>query len=45
MKRISILFLTFIALASCNDNLNIAITNPNVEQQIHPQALATAQPQ
>jgi alpha-L-rhamnosidase len=40
-----IIILTFcLSFASCNDNLNITITNPNVEQQIHEQALATAQP-
>ena len=44
MKRITILMLAIIGLVSCNNNLNISIVNPNVEQQIHPQALATAQP-
>ena len=45
MKRFTLLLLTIIALASCsNNNLNISIINPNVEQQVHPQALATAQP-
>ena len=45
MKRFTLLLLTIIALASCsNNNLNISIVNPNVEQQVHPQALATAQP-
>jgi alpha-L-rhamnosidase len=44
MKRFFFLFLTIIVLTSCNNNLNISIINPNVEQQIHPQALATAQP-
>jgi alpha-L-rhamnosidase len=44
MKHITILFMAFIALSSCNNNLNISIINPNVEQQIRPQALATAQP-
>ena len=44
MKRIAILLLAIIGLASCTNNLNIIITNPNVEQQIHPQALSTAQP-
>ena len=44
MKRITILVLAIIGLVSCNNNLNITITNPNVEQQVHPQALATAQP-
>ena len=44
MKRIVLLLLAIIALVSCNDKLNISITNPNVEQQFHEQALATAQP-
>ena len=44
MKRIAFLLLAIMALASCNDKLNISITNPNVEQQVLPQALATAQP-
>ena len=35
---------TVIALYSCNNNLNVSIVNPNVEQQVHLQALATAQP-
>jgi alpha-L-rhamnosidase len=44
MKHFALLLLTIVVLASCNDNLNISIVNPNVEQQVHPQALATAQP-
>ena len=44
MKRVAILFLAFIVLVSCNDKLDVSIVNPNVEQQVHPQALATAQP-
>ena len=44
MKHFTFLLLTIIALASCTDNLNISIVNPNVEQQIRPQAVATAQP-
>ena len=44
MKRITIFLLAFIFLAACSDQLNISITNPNVEQQFHEQALATAQP-
>ena len=44
MKHFTFLLLTIIALASCNDNLNISIVNPNIEQQVHSQALATAQP-
>ena len=40
-----IIILTFcLSFASCNDNLNITITNPNVEQQFHEQPLATNQP-
>ena len=44
MKRITIFLLAIIGLVSCNDKLNISITNPNVEQQFHEQALATNQP-
>ena len=44
MKRLALLLLAIITLASCTDNLNISIVNPNVEQQIRPQAVATAQP-
>ena len=44
MKRITILFLTLIGLVSCNNTLDVRIVNPNVEQQVHPQALATNQP-
>ena len=44
MKHITLFLFAFIALASCTDNLNISITNPNVEQQTHEQPLATAQP-
>ncbi len=39
-----ILLTICLSLASCNDKLNICIINPNVEQQFHSQALATAQP-
>ena len=35
---------TSLLLFACNDKLNISITNPNVEQQVHEQPLATAQP-
>lgn len=49
MKYRLLFFLAFAATSlfffACNNNLNITITNPNVEQQIHPQALTTAQPQ
>ena len=44
MKHIAILILALIGLVSCNDTLDVRIVNPNVEQQVHPQALATAQP-
>ena len=44
MKRLAIFLLAIIGLVSCNNNLNIGIINPNVEQQIHEQPLATAQP-
>jgi len=45
MKHLYILLLVLISLASCsNNNLNISIVNPNVEQQVHPQTLTTAQP-
>jgi alpha-L-rhamnosidase len=44
MKRIAILLLAIIGLVSCGNNLNVSIVNSNVEQQVHPQALATAQP-
>jgi len=44
MKRLAILLGAVIAFSSCNKTLNVSIVNPNVEQQIHPQALATAQP-
>ena len=44
MKRITILFLALIGLVSCNNKLDVSIVNPNVEQQVHPQALATNTP-
>lgn len=44
MKRIIILLIALIGLISCNGLLDVTITNPNVEQQFHEQALATAQP-
>ncbi len=43
MKRFLYL-LALIGLISCNGSLDVTITNPNVEQQFHEQALATAQP-
>ena len=44
MKHIAILLLALIGLASCNNTLDVTITNPNVEQQFHEQPLATAHP-
>ena len=44
MKRIAFLLLALIGFASCDHSLNVSIVNTNVEQQFHPQALATAQP-
>jgi alpha-L-rhamnosidase len=44
MKRFAILLLAIIGFVSCDNNLNISIVNPNVEQQIHEQPLATNQP-
>ena len=44
MKHISLFFLAIIIFVACSDQLDITITNPNVEQQVHPQALATNQP-
>ena len=44
MKQFIFFLLAIIALASCTNNLTITITNPNVEQQFHEQALATNQP-
>ena len=44
MKRLTLLLLAFIGFVSCNHSLNVSIVSPNVEQQIHPQALATALP-
>ena len=43
MKRLFIFLLTLISLASCS-KLEVKIINPNVEQQVHPPALATNQP-
>ena len=43
MKHFIIFFSALMALVSCT-KLDITIVNPNVEQQTHPQALATAQP-
>ena len=44
MRRITLFLLALIGLASCNNKPDVSITNPNVEQQSHEQALATAQP-
>ena len=43
MKRFFLLFFVLIGFASCG-KVDIYIINPNVEQQFHPLALATAQP-
>ena len=44
MKRISLFLLILIAFISCDGKLKVSITNLNVEQQFHEQALATNQP-
>ena len=48
MKLQKYLWVAFVATAillySCNNNVNVSIVNPNVEQQFHEQPLATAQP-
>ena len=44
MKHLIPILFTIMVLASCSNNLAITITNPNVEQQLHGQPLATAQP-
>ena len=44
MKHLFPFLLVILGLTSCNNNLNISIINANVEQQVHPQVLATAQP-
>ena len=48
MKHRLLFFLAFavasLFFSTCNNTLNITITNPNVEQQVHDQALATNQP-
>ncbi len=48
MKLQKYLWVAFVATAillySCNNDVNVNIVNPNVEQQFHEQALATAQP-
>ena len=44
MKQFIPFLLAIMAFTSCNDNLTITITNPNVEQQFHEQPLATAHP-
>ena len=43
MKHFLYLF-ALIGLVACNGSLDVTITNPNVEQQVHEQALATNQP-
>ena len=48
MKLHKYLWVAFVATAillySCNNDVNVSIVNPNVEQQFHEQPLATAQP-
>ena len=45
MKRLLLAILTIAILTkSCNNNITICVVNPTVEQQFHPQALATNQP-
>ncbi len=46
MKKhlLSLFALATIVFASCNNSFEVSIVNPNVEHQIHPQALATNQP-
>ena len=39
-----IILIISLSFTSCSNNLNITLTNPNVEQQVHEQALATNQP-
>ena len=43
MKRIALLLIFLASFASCG-KIDINIVHPNVEQQFHPQALATNQP-
>ena len=43
MKRFVVFLVSLLCFASCG-KMEIGIVNPNVEQQVHPQALATAQP-
>ena len=43
MKHIFIT-LALLVFASCGNSLNVSISNPNVEQQVHQQPLATATP-
>ena len=43
MKRIVIIFFALMGIVSCS-KIDVSIVNPNVEQQVHPQALATIQP-
>jgi len=44
MKHFFITLLAFLAFASCGKTLNVSISNPNVEQQVRPQPLATTTP-
>ena len=43
MKRLFLFLFVATALASCS-KLEVRIVKPNVEQQVHPMALATTQP-
>ena len=44
MKRLFFILFALIGLISCGNKLNVSIVKPKAEQQIHPMALATAQP-
>ena len=44
MKRITLLITAFLAITACSKPWNVSIVEPNVEQQVRPTALATAQP-
>ena len=43
MKRLFFFLVTMLCFASCG-KIEVTIVNPNVEQQFHPQILATAEP-
>ena len=44
MKQCIPVLLALMVCASCSKPINVSIINPNVEQQVHPQPLATATP-